>query len=63
MIKRDSVTLFIVLGEFGLNINLFDLGNILYNRYGPVVKINGIMGTADMVILFNPADLYQVSWH
>ncbi|XP_072949195.1 cytochrome P450 CYP12A2-like isoform X2 [Epargyreus clarus] len=50
----------IIIGTVGANFNMYNLSKILHEKYGSVVKMEGVFSRADMVLLFEPEDFEQV---
>ncbi|XP_038209615.1 cytochrome P450 CYP12A2-like [Zerene cesonia] len=49
-----------VIGTVGPQKTLYDLCKVLYDKYGPIVKLEGIFGRANMLILYEPEHYDQV---
>ncbi|CAK1580242.1 unnamed protein product [Parnassius mnemosyne] len=49
-----------VIGSIGPSANFYDLAQHLYEKFGNIVKLNGIFARANMVLLFEPKDFDQV---
>lgn len=49
-----------VIGEFGPGANLFDMVSTLHEKYGPIVKMQGVLARADFVFLYEPEHIDQV---
>ncbi|CAB3221930.1 unnamed protein product [Arctia plantaginis] len=49
-----------VIGQYGPNGNLFNIIGDLHKQFGPIVRLNGVFGRADTVMLFDPVDIDQV---
>lgn len=47
-------------GELSMKVNLFDMFSVLHEKYGPIVKMEGLFSRADMVIMFEPEHFEQV---
>ncbi|CAH0585749.1 unnamed protein product [Chrysodeixis includens] len=48
-----------VIGSFGKE-DLFDVVGVLHKRFGPIVKMEGVLARANMVFLFEPEHIDQV---
>ncbi|KAJ8722068.1 hypothetical protein PYW08_004470 [Mythimna loreyi] len=47
------------IGSLG-NLNAFEMMDALHKRFGPIAKVKGVFGRADMVFLFEPEYVEQV---
>ncbi|CAH2096223.1 unnamed protein product [Euphydryas editha] len=48
------------IGSVGLRANFCDLSKVLYEKYGSIVKLDGVFARASMVILYEPEHFDQV---
>ncbi|XP_046965915.1 cytochrome P450 CYP12A2-like [Vanessa cardui] len=48
------------IGSVGLRANFYDLSKVMYERYGSIVKLDGIFARASMVILYEPEHFDQI---
>ncbi|CAF4917575.1 unnamed protein product [Pieris macdunnoughi] len=49
-----------MIGSLGHLKTFYDLFKVLYENYGPIVKLSGIFARADMVVLYEPEDYDQI---
>ncbi|XP_038209836.1 cytochrome P450 CYP12A2-like [Zerene cesonia] len=49
-----------VVGTVGPQNTLYDLCKVLYEKFGPIVKLDGMFGRANMLILYEPEHYDQV---
>ncbi|KAL4713975.1 hypothetical protein ACJJTC_005606 [Scirpophaga incertulas] len=49
-----------IVGSVGLHKNFFNMFDVLYEKYGPIVKIEGIFGRGPMVMFFKPEDYDKI---
>nr|QLI62165.1 cytochrome P450 16 [Streltzoviella insularis] len=47
-----------VIGTIGPKENFYEIAEYLYKNFGPIVKLDGLLARANMVILYDP-DLYE----
>nr|ASO98054.1 cytochrome p450 CYP333A12 [Spodoptera exigua] len=49
-----------VIGQFGPGVNIFDMMSTLHEKYGSIVKLQGVFARSDLVILYEPEHIDQV---